>query len=551
MDPTIIEQATVLTHSIGLALIDFIWQGLLVAAIYSIFRHVLRSRSSALHVVLGQLAMLGFLLLPTLGVVRHWGRLSQSAAPAGGAVSGPATSASRAMVDSPAAGAIDLTVLADQALPWLVALWLAGVVILSARSGCEWWALRRLCRDAHPLPAQWVEQLRILSLRMGVGGRVEARESANVKTPMLFGWLRPVILLPAGLVLRLPREQVIPILLHELAHVRRLDYLFNLAELSVLTLLYYHPAVHWLARRLTQDRELACDAMVLAAGANRIDYAAALAQLAREQRAQHRPHTPRFALAAAAGLLLERIGRIVGSPTQPSSSGIARKPSWPVLMTVVAVAVTAIAISSATIQRSTWQFRLTPTMAIDLPLLALQTPLEVRQRMDGLIAMAPRPLPIDAPTPQSVAATVESTVAPLELSTALPALAQPISVIATQLRVPTPEPASREAGGTPQPIHAPAPIYPREAQLAGIEGSVSLSFRIDSNGQPADIRVESSTPAGVFDRSARRAILRWRFAQAEASDANRRLRHGFDFRLGDSDLTKTDCVIPLGTRICQ
>jgi TonB family protein len=549
MDPMIVEQATVLTRALGLALIDFLWQGLLVAAVYGVFRFGFRRRSPAFHVVLGQVAMLGFLVLPILGVVRHWGRLSQPATAAGDAVGAAISGASPAFVHSHATGAIDLLALADQALPWVVALWLAGVVVLSTRSGWEWWTLRCLCRRARPLPAQWAEQLRILSLRMGVGGRVQARESPDVDTPMLFGWLRPVILLPVGMVLRLPREQVIPILLHELAHVRRLDYLFNLAELSVLTLLYYHPVVHWLARRLAQDRELACDAMVLKAGANRIDYAAALANLAHEQHALHRP-TPRFALAAAAGLLLERISRIVESPDQPSPR-IVRKPSWPVLMAALALAAATIAVSNISPTRNDWQFRMSPTMAIDLPLLALRTPFEVGQRMDELIAMMPRSLLDDGPAPRPAAPPVDAPVAPLELPAALPALAQPIRAASNPIGSSISEQVPEANEAAPRPIHAPAPVYPRDARLQGMEGSVSLSFRIDAAGRPADIRIESSNPSGIFDRAARRALVRWRFTLPEAHDSDRRLRRSFDFRLGSANVATAECVTPVGTRICQ
>lgn len=548
MDPMIIEQATVLTRALGLALIDFLWQGLLVAAVYGAFRFGFRKRAPAFHVVLGQMAMLGFLVLPILGVIHHWGQLSQPATYAGNAAGSAVSGDSPAFVHSPATGVIDLSTVAEHALPMLVALWLAGVVVLSARSGWEWWALRRLCRRARPLPAQWAEQLRILSLRMGVGGRVEARESPDVDMPMLFGWLRPVILLPAGMVLRLPREQVIPILLHELAHVRRLDYLFNLAELSVPTLLYYHPVVHWLARRLAHDRELACDAMVLKAGANRIDYAVALAKLAHEQHALHRP-TPRFALAAAAGLLLERISRIVESPEQPSP-GMIRKPSWPVLMAVLALAAATIAISGISPPRNDWHFRMTPTMAMDLPLLALRTPFEVGQRMDELVAMMPRSLLDDGPASRPAAPPVDAPVAPLELPAALPALAQPIRAASDPIGLPISEQVAKGTG-TPQAIQAPAPVYPRDARLQGVEGSVSFSFRIDAAGRPADIRIESSNPSGIFDRAARRALVRWRFTVAEAHDPDRRLRRGFDFRLGSANVATAECVTPVGTRICQ
>ncbi|HBK56576.1 MAG TPA: hypothetical protein DDZ76_09915 [Xanthomonadales bacterium] len=100
-------------------------------------------------------------------------------------------------------------------------------------------------------------------------------------------------------------------------------------------------------------------------------------------------------------------------------------------------------------------------------------------------------------------------------------------------------------------ISAVAPTYPRQARIDGIEGSVAFGFRIDAQGRPFDLRIESASPVGVFEREARRALLRWRFAVPTDHDDSQRLRHAFDFRLAGQAAAEAECVTPVGTRICR
>ena len=95
----------------------------------------------------------------------------------------------------------------------------------------------------------------------------------------MIGWLRPVVLWPPALLAGLSVEQFESLLAHELAHVRRHDYLVNLVQTAIETLLFYHPAVWWLSRRIRHERECCCDDLAVAACGNRLSYARALAAL--------------------------------------------------------------------------------------------------------------------------------------------------------------------------------------------------------------------------------------------------------------------------------
>ena len=195
----------------------------------------------------------------------------------------------------------------DRVSPYAVPFWLAGVIALTLRLVFGWAQLRRLRRSGEAVAdSAWEERLRALAGRMGVNKAIRLLHSSLVEVPTLIGWLRPVILLPASAFTGLAPEQLEAILAHELAHVRRCDYLVNLLQAVIETTLFYNPAVWWISRRIREERENCCDDIAVATVRDRAIYAGALAAL-EESRA-----LPRLALAASDGPLLERIRRIAG-----------------------------------------------------------------------------------------------------------------------------------------------------------------------------------------------------------------------------------------------
>src|SRR5205807_2646733 len=131
-------------------------------------------------------------------------------------------------------------------LPVLTA-WGSGGLVYTRR-------LRR--RGARVVAALWQERAEEISRRLLVGRPVRVLESALVSVPTAIGWLRPVVLLPASAFTGLTPRQLETILAHELAHIRRIAYLFNLLQPVAVSLLFYHPAAWWVSRRVRQEREL-------------------------------------------------------------------------------------------------------------------------------------------------------------------------------------------------------------------------------------------------------------------------------------------------------
>ncbi len=133
--------------------------------------------------------------------------------------------------------------------------------------------------------------------------------------PLVIGFLRPVILMPVGLLAGLPAAQVEALLLHELAHIRRYDYLVNLLQIFVEGLIFYHPAVWWMAGVIRAERENCCDDLVVATQGDAYQYASALAALEHNRGDARQP-----ALAANGGSLVKRIRRLLAQPETPRSA---------------------------------------------------------------------------------------------------------------------------------------------------------------------------------------------------------------------------------------
>jgi len=197
---------------------------------------------------------------------------------------------------------------AQDILPWLVVIWAVGVAAMSLWNLAGWIALQRLrSSGTKPTSREIQEQLTQLCTRLGVRRAVRILESARVRSPLMIGVFKPIILLPASIICELPAAQLESILSHELAHIRRHDYLVNLIQSVIETLLFYHPATWWVSRRIRIERENCCDDIALALCNDRAVYATALARIAVVR-------APALALAAQGGMLLGRIRRVLGLP---------------------------------------------------------------------------------------------------------------------------------------------------------------------------------------------------------------------------------------------
>lgn len=199
--------------------------------------------------------------------------------------------------------------LAGAFVPWVTPVWLTGVCLCLARLLGGWFLAERMKRRGVRIAGSSLQQnIAELARRIGVSRPVVLLECALAQGPAVIGWLRPVILLPASAVSGLSGPELRAILAHELAHIRRYDYLINLLQCGMETLLFYHPGVWWVSARIREERENACDDIAAAACEDRLVLARALHAL----EAMREPF-PALALAARDGDLLARIRRLLSN----------------------------------------------------------------------------------------------------------------------------------------------------------------------------------------------------------------------------------------------
>ncbi len=165
---------------------------------------------------------------------------------------------------------------------------------------------------------------------LNITAAVTVLESALVHVPTAIGWLKPVVLLPAQAMTGLSMAQIDALVAHELAHIKRHDYLVNLFQSAIETLLFYHPAVWLISRRVRHERELCCDDLAIAAcGDDRLTYVSALADL------ESLRQVAAPALGANGGSLLNRVRRILGSDEAAVATS---RTSWTAGVAILATA---------------------------------------------------------------------------------------------------------------------------------------------------------------------------------------------------------------------
>jgi uncharacterized protein (TIGR03435 family) len=292
---------------LGVTLLHFIWQGVLLAAVYVMLRRFIARATSpnsryllacAALVAMAIAPVLTFAILPSSTPASN---VSSFSAPLSAAK--PATHGSAEWI----AVAFDHPTPSSY-FPWMVAAWIAGALVCWLRLFSGWILAQRLRSQlVHPAPPEWLETLDRLRARIALLSPVRLLVSSLAQGPVAIGWLRPVILVPAAALSGLSAAQLEALLVHELAHIRRHDYLVNILQSAVEALLFYHPAVWWISHHIRAERELCCDDAAVSLTGDAIDYARALAQLALA------PRMPvGVSAAATGGSLAHRIARLLG-----------------------------------------------------------------------------------------------------------------------------------------------------------------------------------------------------------------------------------------------
>ena len=304
----------------GLALLHFVWQGLLVGLAAAILLALLRGAGPRPRYAVCAAALAVCLLLP---IAQAGWLLSEASAP---------VSLQEALELE--LGAPSWWQALQPWLPELVLAWSLGVALMALRLGLGLAWVARVARQALPADATWQARLDVLAARLRLRRPVALRLWAGLDSPLTMGWWRPTVLLPAALISGMPAPLLEALLAHELAHVRRHDYLLNLLQSLVEALLFFHPVVWWLSTRMRKEREQIADEIAAEALGEPRRLALALHELSKlQQDPTFMPH-PSLSLSARGGDLLQRIHRLA-APGRPTSS-------WRLALPALALACTSL-----------------------------------------------------------------------------------------------------------------------------------------------------------------------------------------------------------------
>jgi len=293
-------------HSLGWTLLHFLWQGTAVAALAAVLMALCRRASARYALAVGALVLMLAAPAATFFVLTS----SNEAAPATSSPAAKSQAASGNVAVRASSGFSRFSPSLDtslDALPWLVEAWLLGVAFFSLRSAGGFLLLERERRKQSTIVTDRVHAMcQTLQRQLGLDRAVRYCECAWLQAPAVIGWFRPIVMLPVTALTGLSEEQLQLVIVHELAHIQRLDPFVNVFQISVETLLFYHPAVWWLNKRIRAEREHCCDDVAVTLCGNPVEYARALTLMEEWRTA------PALAMAANRGPLSERIFRVLG-----------------------------------------------------------------------------------------------------------------------------------------------------------------------------------------------------------------------------------------------
>lgn len=303
--------ASALVTSIGWTLLHFVWQGALIGCVTAVALIAMRNARPERRYILACSALLLCLAWPACELAARLAGGDAGAATVRFVGSASAT----AHTDIGAPGWL------QGKLAWIVMAWSGCAAALGLRMALGLWWIGRVA-NTQAGNAQWQARLSAMALQFGVTRTVRLHVVDHLASPITAGWWRPVVLVPASLMTGMPPDLLEALLAHEMGHVKRFDYLINLGQNVVETLLFYHPAVWWISGRIRAEREQIADDLAANHLGEPRRLALALSELERFQFSAHH-----LAQAANGGDLLSRIKRLI----RPDAQALNWKAAIPVL----------------------------------------------------------------------------------------------------------------------------------------------------------------------------------------------------------------------------
>ncbi|WP_448212654.1 M56 family metallopeptidase [Colwellia sp. MEBiC06753] len=303
-------------QTLAITLLHFLWQGLLIAVLTKLFLIIISTKRPTIRYGVLCGAMLTSLLLPLL----TFNYFYQADSYQGLVENQLFTSNLPETLQQHSAS--DWLQQVNDYLPYLSVVWLFWVVFLTCKMLLEMWQIQQLpYKNVISTEPELLSRFQQLAQQIGLKRAPKLIISLTAQVPMALGWLKPTVLMPAQMLLGLSQEQLEMLILHELAHIKRYDYLINFLQTLIEILLFFHPAVLWISKQMRQEREYCSDDIAVHHSGSPIAYAHTLADTATLCKS-HRHTIPTMAMAASGGDLKARVVRLVNhSCSSQNSSG--------------------------------------------------------------------------------------------------------------------------------------------------------------------------------------------------------------------------------------
>lgn len=301
------------TETLGWTLLNSVWQAALVTLLVILILRILPQHFSRARYAIACVGILAIFIASTATFVIIQGNEEHVSigdpsyifAPTVQTTFSPSSDHPESWLDQNLTTAVSTI---DNNMSMILLAWSFGALCFSLRLISGWWFISSLRSNATILSDDWNIKLQALANGLGMKKIIRLAESSRITAPMVIGFFKPIVLVPAGMLAGLSTSQVETIFLHELAHIRRHDYIINLVQVFVETIFFFNPFVWILSNVIRREREYCCDDDVVSVHGSSLEYAKALAQLEEWKLTKS---TFGLALAANKNQLLHRIKRIM------------------------------------------------------------------------------------------------------------------------------------------------------------------------------------------------------------------------------------------------
>lgn len=313
---------TAIGDALGWAVLHSLWQGALAAILVWAFRAITRESAADTRYMFGFLTLIA-LFATFIGTFIYYFNI------------GVAMNPTTALPEEPISEILS-TALSVNGNPLLNltnhtstigAIWALCFMGLAARYLAAFRLTHKLrTTGTSPLPSNWQTRFVTLAEQSGVNDKVRGFISEHVASPVTFGFFKPVVLVPAWFFTGMSAEQCEAVLLHELAHIRRHDFLTNVFQIIIKTVFFYHPAVQYICKHINTDREHACDDFAVKMTHDPESLATALGTI-RIKAARNAGIFAQVGILGADGAdapIMQRLKRLMGVPTHVRTNGTAR-----------------------------------------------------------------------------------------------------------------------------------------------------------------------------------------------------------------------------------